>query len=151
MKIGSIVKLEDWDEMEYYIVTDIEKFPTGDLYGVLQMYPAFKDSPSGLFGQSDLKLIANPNDFDYGNLLKIVQSQRERVGITGEPDYLFAVDSHYRKIFKEIHDVIEYHKIEDVDRCLDALNDLDILHKMFGDEAYLQLKEVVQKRLEELK
>lgn len=47
-------------------------------------------------------------------------------------------------------DVIRYDKLENVDQCLDALNDLSLLHDHFGDESYLQLREVVQERLKEL-
>ncbi|AKQ08500.1 hypothetical protein PQE66_gp185 [Bacillus phage PBC2] len=151
MKIGSIVKLKGFDELEYYIVTEVERFSTGDLYGVKQMYPVYADSPDALFGESDLVLLANPYDFDYKTILEIVKNQRDRAGLFTAPDYLDAIETNYKKIFKEIHDIINYHQIETVDKCLDALNDLDTLHKMFGDEAYLQLKEVVQKRLEELK
>ncbi|MGV4321341.1 hypothetical protein [Bacillus mojavensis] len=47
-------------------------------------------------------------------------------------------------------DVIRYDKLENVDQCLDALNDLSLLHDHFGDESYLQLREVVRNRLKEL-
>ncbi|UUV45958.1 hypothetical protein [Bacillus phage vB_BanS-Thrax1] len=156
MNIGSIVKIKDIvklkdDKLEYYIVTEVERFPTGDLYGIKQMYPVYSESPEALISEYDLVLLANPNDIDYKTILEIVKNQRDRAGEFTAPDYLDVIDANYKKIFKEIYDVIEYHRIESVDKCLDALNDLDTLYKMFGDEAYLQLKEVVQKRLEELK
>ena len=47
-------------------------------------------------------------------------------------------------------DIIRYDIIPTIDQCLDALNDLKDLHENFGDEAYLQLKDVVIKRLQYL-
>lgn len=47
-------------------------------------------------------------------------------------------------------DIIQYDKLDTVDECLDAMNDLAELHKQFGDESYLQLREVVIGRLRDL-
>ncbi|PAE04169.1 hypothetical protein CHI13_09630, partial [Bacillus paralicheniformis] len=47
-------------------------------------------------------------------------------------------------------DVVRYDLIESIDECLDAINDLKNLHKTYKDEAYLQLIEVVERRINDL-
>jgi len=161
--VGDIVKKVKAYGMEYHIVIDLERVADGFVYEIMQMYPVARESRRQFLEDDELMLVSEVNDINYSTIIGIIEDKRADKGYEERADYWDYIEvtkalEKYRKYDRPVqlnlpekHDIIEYHKLESRDMCLDALNDLDTLHKMFGDEAYLQLKEVVTKRLEELK
>ncbi|QOV08269.1 hypothetical protein Kirov_70 [Bacillus phage Kirov] len=161
--VGDIVKKTGAHGMEYHIVIDLERVDKTYWYEIMQMYPVASTSRRQFLPDHDLMLVAEVGDINYATIIGIIEDKRDDKGFEGRADYWDYIEvtkalEKYRKydVKPELSlpvkdDIIEYHKLESRDMCLDALNDLDALHKMFGDEAYLQLKEVVIKRLDELK
>jgi hypothetical protein len=90
-------------------------------------------------------------------LLRFIQKDREKIGWYGVPDFIQVANKNLKgdtktpvkevKVPVKRFDVIRYDQLETIDQCLDALNDLNRLYEMFGDEAYIQLKEVVTSRI----
>jgi len=161
--VGDIVKKVNSYGMEYHIVIDLERVDKTYFYEIMQMYPVATTSRRQFMEQSELAMVAEVGDINYSTIIGIIEDKRKDRGMDERADYWDYIEvtkslEKYRKydVQPELNlpvkdDIIQYHKLEDKDKCLDALNDLDTLHKMFGDEAYLQLKEVVIKRLKELK
>lgn len=99
---------------------------------------------------------------EHKMLLDFIGKERQKQGMFGETEYIKAISANKASIKrgreksvavvnpKEIIDVVYYHRIDNVDECLDAINDMNTLHEMFGDEAYLQLKDLLSKRIKEL-
>lgn len=163
--IKDIVTMKDVNQI-LYMVVDYADFtelaPNGkpiiDIdYELIQIYPVKKMPQYTIVGQNEIVLKESEGSKNHKLLLTFIQKDREKRGWFGVPDFITISDNNLKSIQKgkvnEVQnsskklDTIRYDILNSVDKCLDALNDLDILHKMFGDEAYLQLKEVVIKRL----
>ena len=169
-KIGDIVKPRHTKETVYYIVIDVADFtqqggkPDVD-YETMLIFPVeSRISNVDIFTEDSLMPVSRTNEKKYKTILDFVRKEREKKGWFEEPDYIKAIKDNRnaiqlvtkqeKKVVAVIpprHDIVYYNKIDNVDECLDALNDLDTLHKLFGDEAYLQLKDMVRKRIQELK
>ncbi|MDS7057071.1 hypothetical protein NXG04_07215 [Klebsiella pneumoniae] len=144
-------------------------------YTGIQIYPVELEGQVLRFTNDMVESVARIDEAQHAKIMEIINIERVRRGIKWEADYMKTIkqkiDSGLAlewtggqkkvevkpkkkrgrpKKLKDKDDVIEYHKLPTIDDCLDALNDLSDLHKAFGDEAYLQLKEVVTKRLKEL-
>lgn len=161
-----------------YIITHRIKF--GDTeetgYKLLKVYPASDEIEFVTVAEREVSIIAREGKYEYKIIMSFLNEEYRRIGF---PSFLHffkkAMSTQYintkikaknRGIGKrknstraknnnnsfpqQMLDAIYYNEIETVDECLDALNDLNVLHEMFGDEAYQQLKELVLKRLEEL-
>jgi hypothetical protein len=89
--------------------------------------------------------------------LKFIQKDREKKGLVWSTRFHYIAEKNIESIkegtVREVKspnqktDIIRYDTLDSIDKCLDTINDLTILHKMFGDESYLQLKELVTERL----
>jgi len=144
-------------------------------YTLMQMYPVEKEEYM-LFRYTahTFETVALVGQEQHTKIIELIQRERERQGKTDEPFYIETIRKRERadafdkyiakhpdttkhpkqkgkkKKIKITDDVIQYDKLMSVDECLDAMNDLTNLHKTFGDESYLQLREVVVGRLKDL-
>ena len=156
---GDIVKMKFGSVgVEYFIVTDAVDFSDKNdgsdmLYEIMRIFPVAKTSKMANVNENQIELQAKGNGKDGKMIMDWVMEQRTKNGWVEEPDFV-AVIRHNQKMNKlksvlpPNTDVINYDKLPDIDSCLDAMNDLKRLHEAFGDEAYLQLREVVVKRLQ---
>lgn len=157
---GDIVKPKfNAGGIEYYIVIDVNDFSReGDgsemAYDIMRIYPVQKTSFLTSSVERRLERIASAGTKEAKMMVDYVYEHRHKRGWTDKPDFEIALDGNkkFAEDLKEAHrlDIIRYDKILDIDGCLDAMNDLKRLHKMFGDEAYLQLREFAEKRLIEI-
>lgn len=163
--IGDIVKQRNSNRMIYFIITDIsiedDERDEYIIYEVMKIYPVEDENDIDFFYQKELETIAFITQKQHKVIMNMVADERNRKRLMDTPEYIEILQKVKAKPVKRKRpgrpkkinnkdDVIEYHKLETIDDCLDALNNLDSLHKMFGDESYIQLKEVVTKRLKEL-
>lgn len=165
-KIGDIVKWKYSTETEYYIVTDYDDWGVDNMYEIMKIYPIREKSHVNYEPEGNLKMVAEKDGQQNKMMIQFIIEERNKKGYSGEPDFLKAIESN-RKIRENVKekrnnpdeilrkaglksDVIRYDKLGSVDECLDAMNDLKLLHETFGDEAYLQLRELVVNRLKEL-
>jgi hypothetical protein len=129
-------------------------------YELIQIYPIQKNGKYVTMGQPDLNLKEKQGNKNHELLLSFIQKDREKKGWFGVPDFIELANRNLKSIqraegkqVKEVKppmqklDSIRYDQIDTIDKCLQAINDLNTLHKMFGDESYLQLKEVVTARI----
>jgi hypothetical protein len=166
--IKDMVRLKE-DDKVLFMVVDYADFtqpatngkPIIDIdYELMQIYPISKNSKYSTVGQNDLEIKEPYGTRNYQLLMSFIQKDREKKGWYGTPDFIEIAESNLKSIAnaevrtvgenKKMEDVIRYDLIDTVDKCLDALNDLTALHKSFGDEAYLTIREVVKERLEKL-
>lgn len=157
--IGDIVKAKDNNSI-LFIVVDMLDFTkaTNNIsdidYEMMQIYPVRRISKYATLSEGDIELHLGMEDLNSEMLMRFIAKERRKMGWLEEPDFLIAVRESLR--FKSLplsrreYDIIRYDLINSVDECLDAIRDLNRLHEEFGDEAYLQLKEVVFKRIKEL-
>jgi hypothetical protein len=161
---------------EYYIITDMEdySFETSDGewlkdidYQIAMIYPVLRKTKFAVVDEEVIRLVAREEDQQYSLIFELVNRERDKRQWFGKPDYMVFVETNkvanqkkkdgslvatkygWKEKVKDL-DVIKYHELKTVNECLDAMNDLTALHKNFGDEAYLQLKEFVMTRLREL-
>lgn len=157
---GDIVKQRFAKSVEYFIVTDMADFSqNGDgsemVYEVMRIYPITLTSKIANFDEKQLELIGKGNEKQGRMMLDYVIKERLKRGWRDEPDFLIAMSQNLKanKLNKAIPpklDEIRYDKLPNIDSCLDAMNDLERLYELFGDEAFLQLREVVKSRLKQL-
>lgn len=139
-------------------------------YTLVQMYPIEREERSLLrFTAERFETVALIGQEQHSKIIELINIERFRKGKTGAPFYEKVIQKRLRsdnfdnfvsnttkpkkgkkKKIKITDDVIQYDKLATVDECLDAMNDLSELHKQFGDESYLQLREVVVGRLKDL-
>ncbi|AYP68282.1 hypothetical protein PQE75_gp197 [Bacillus phage vB_BcoS-136] len=163
MKVGDIVIItEGFDKSNpcYYIVVDLADFSTSNIkdvdYEIVQVYPVDKSREADIRVYNHVfieRYVGIDNKNSYRAFMEYVSKEREKLGLYGKPDYLSLIeDLHDINVFKAEKnlDVVHYNKIDNVDECLDAISDLKTLHEMFGDEAYLQLKDLVIERIKDL-
>lgn len=151
--IGDIVKIKDQDK-NLYIITDVLEYDIGDSvdydYEMILIYPQRSTSFITL-EQDKIKIHARKTDVNNGAILEFLRKERQQKGVFDKPEYLTIVEENSKEnIFRTPLDTIKYDQLETVDKCLEAIRDLGILYEMFGDESYLQIKEVVGKRIVEL-
>ncbi|MFS0905831.1 hypothetical protein AB3N02_22670 [Priestia aryabhattai] len=175
--IGDIVTYKvSSGTIEYYIITDMEdySFETADGefikdidYQIAMIYPVHRKTKFAVVDEEVIKLVAKETDQQYSLIFDLINKERDKRMWLGKPDYMVFVETNkvanqkkqdgslvatkygWKEKEKDL-DVIKYHELKTVDDCLDAMNDLTALHKNFGDEAYIQLKEFVMIRLKEL-
>ena len=126
-------------------------------YELMQVYPIMKNAKYETVSQPDLNLKEKRGSKNHELLLTFIQKDREKRGWYGVPDFLEVSKGNLKTLdgvrVKDVQppmqklDTIRYDQLDTIDKCLDALNDLKTLHQMFGDEAYLQLQEVVTARI----
>lgn len=139
-------------------------------YTVMQMYPVTKEKNMLLrFTADKFETVAFIGQQQHEKIVELINRERFRRGQVGAPFYEEVIQKRLRndnfdafvsnttknqkgkkKKIKITDDIIQYNKLDTVDECLDAMNDLSNLHKTFGDESYLQLREVVVGRLKDL-
>lgn len=168
--IGDIVRLKDNDSI-LFMVVDVADFTEPSKHGekpvididceLMQVYPILKNAKYTTVSQNDIDSHARRESKDSEILLRLIQKDRERNGWYGVPDFIEVANNNMKAIHKSNQktnvkqvkmpmkrlDVVRYDLIDNVDECLDAINDLNLLYEMFGDESYLQLKELVVSRL----
>jgi hypothetical protein len=163
--IGDIIKLDGDSSM--YIISDIMdfsrtvngKFIKDIECELMKILPVSRRSFIHSVSAKKCDLQAKIGSKEHKSILEFVKKEREAKEWFESPDFAHQVANALKaeelrknnsKIVGEEDDVIRYDKIKDIDTCLDALNDLNLLFKMFGDESYIQLKEVVHMRLKHL-
>lgn len=140
-------------------------------YTACKIYPVDNEGEMYICTSATLETVAFMHQKQHEVIMTMVNRKRVERGLKREAYYMEAIRRKRNQGFttsfekaeikpkkkrgrpkklKDKDDVVEYHKLETIDECLDALNNLSALHKMFGDEAYIQLKEVVTNRLKEL-
>lgn len=122
-------------------------------YHIMRIYPITRTSVIETVSEDQIRLLSKENSMSYELTMELVMREREKRGWTEVPDFLFEIEFNKKATTSDINNdisVVRYDRIGNIDECLDALNDLSLLHKRFGDEVYLQLYEVVEKRLREL-
>ncbi|QIW89865.1 hypothetical protein PQE71_gp183 [Bacillus phage Izhevsk] len=140
-------------------------------YTAIKIYPVEHEGEVYICTSATLETVALVHQKQHEVIMEMINRKRNERGMKWEAEYMRAIKAKKKQGFiqsfekaeikpkkkrgrpkklKDKDDVVEYHKLETVDDCLDALNNLSALHKMFGDEAYIQLKEVVTDRLKEL-
>jgi len=145
-------------------------------YTAVQIYPVEKEGFLLNFKADAVNTVALLSQKQHEVIMEMIERKRKEKGMKWEAEYIKtiqektanngfkqALNTSFKqaevkpkkkrgrpKKLKDKDDVVEYHKLETIDDCLDALNNLTALHKMFGDEAYIQLKEVVTDRIKEL-
>lgn len=145
-------------------------------YTAVQIYPVENEGSIFTFKSDRVNTVAFIYQKQHEVIMEMIERKRKEKGMKWEAEYIKtiqaktanngfkeALNTSFKqaevkpkkkrgrpKKLKDKDDVVEYHKLETIDDCLDALNNLTALHKMFGDEAYIQLKEVVTDRIKEL-
>jgi hypothetical protein len=155
-KYGDIVKLKsDIERAEYYIVTDICDFSDNEdgsemEYQIMRIYPVFMTSLVSVVEEEKIEYLGDRDD--EKTIIDFVMKERNKRGWYGIPDFIIAIGNNLnadekmkakKKKIKKPKDVIRYDKLNNIDDCLIAIYDLKTLHEMFGDESYIQLKELV--------
>lgn len=128
---------------EYYTVIDLFSLSDGvKCYEIMKIYPFESHAPVMTMLESELDLIAKEGTIQFNSLHTYISNQLESA-------YNRKPTIKNVKIIASTtnNDIIKYDEIESIDECLDALNDLKQLHDLFGDEAYLQLYELVLDRV----
>lgn len=148
--------------VEYYIITDVNDFSQdndgSDMnYELMRIFPISKASKVDNLDDKRIEIIAKGDTKDARLILDFVMKKRIEKGWRDTPDFETVLFHNMKLVkgeremnFPKIDDVVRYDKLGSIDECLDAMNDLKTLHNVFGDEAYLQLREVVQNRLKDL-
>lgn len=170
---GDIVKPKFGSNgIEYYIVTDVADFSKKNdgsdmCYEVMRIFPIAKVTKVISFDEKQIELQAKGKTKDSKLIIDFVMKKRAEKGWTETPDFeahIYHNESVAKNVIKykkkatgeiillneEDTDVIRYDLLETVDDCLDAMSGLRDLYNVFGDEAYLQLSEIVQNRLKQL-
>jgi hypothetical protein len=158
---GDIVKPKfSFGGVEYYIVTDVNDFSKSNdgsdmQYEIMRIFPISKASRVDNLDDKRLELVAKGGTKDARLVLDFVMKKRAEKGWNDTPDFE-TVMYHNMKLVNGVRvlsdplDVVRYDQLGSIDECLDAMNDLQEMYNVFGDEAYLQLREVVQNRLRDL-
>ena len=129
---------------EYYIVIDLFSLQDGDkCYEIMKIYPFDSYAPVITMMESELELIAKEGSVQFNSLHKYISNQLEAKNVNAKTS---ATNYEITK-YANTTDIIMYNEIDTIDECLDALNDLKQLHDLFGDEAYLQLYQLVLERI----
>lgn len=176
-KIGDVIKRKNGNDSLFMIVDIVT--PEGvekdiDLsgnifYETMKIFPIEKVSQYLLVDSNDVVLHTENGVTEHKILLQFIKKEREKRGWFDIPDFIQVAEQNIVnkfakasaealmntgevkvKIVQKKYDVIRYDLINSVDECLDAINDLNILYEMFGDEAYIQLKELVAERIKEI-
>lgn len=167
--IKDMVRLSTGDEGVIYMIVDVFDFSDDEQveeldsdydYELAQIYPTTSLTRYIQSTQSELTIVEEFGTKTYNMLWGLVLKEREEKGYYDAPSYLNVAEAnlnfhkknktYYNKIKLKEMDIVRYDRINTIDECLDALNDLTGLYEMFGDEAFLQLREVVMKRIKEL-
>lgn len=147
-------------------------------YTAMQIYPVEKEEHMLFrYNTTQFDLVALVGQEQHEVIIDLVKRERKRQGKTNTPFYEEVIRKRVngeafdklvsntpyttwttpsdkkkgkKKKVEVSPDIIQYDKLATVDECLDAMNDLTNLHKTFGDESYLQLREVVVGRLKDL-
>ena len=132
---------------EYYIVIDLFSLEDGDkCYEIMKIYPFESHAPVMTMLESELDLIAKEGSVQFNSLHKYISNQLESANKSRKTP----IKNVSLKTKTTNNDIIQYDEIDSVDECLDALNDLKQLYELFGDEAYLQLYELVLERVRKI-
>lgn len=147
-------------ENQTFMITDFDDFSKNRdgsdiLYEAMDIFPITKNSKIRFFEPKHLVVKARKGNVNYDVSLKYLYQEREKLGYVGEPEYIRVIRQNEEMVeeknkTEEPTDIIEYNKIETVDECLDAMNDLTRLHEMFGDDAYLKLRKTTIRRLKKI-
>lgn len=156
--IGDIVKFRDSSKSQtkYLLVAGIEDMSTPSThevyYEVSLVYPIAESIKKLTVSEEGLEIVAVYHEEECKMIKDFIKSERLKRGYNNDDIYLSPPKTKKEKPKLKTHkeDVVYYNEIDNVDECLDAINDLTILHKLFGDESYLQLKEFVENRLKEI-
>lgn len=154
-EIGDAVNIEEPMGMDIvYMIVDVTNF--GDIlkdttagieYELMQVYPVEENASYRVADSSEVLLHSRRDTLEYNMLFRLINRERANKGYTGVPDYLRIV---HESLSSQAKDIIDYTDFNTIDDCLDAVNDLKALHKMFGDKEYLNHIDTVIKRMREI-
>lgn len=159
---GDVVKTYAVErEFEYYLITDCESFfnivtqKKDYRYQIMQIYPAKLQSRVSFHKHIELKLVHRAESSEAKYLMEMVKKERLARGFHEKPDFQKAIEVNIHSSDKEFTDFTDesiprYDLIKTLDEGVDALWDLNRFYEVFGDDSYLQLKEIVIKRMTEL-
>lgn len=163
-EIGDIVTLVNGREDKLFIIADIyEKTiyeKTSDRsndkeYKLVLIYPT-PAIPVEVYANENIMKFRAKRHSEYAqNILTNILNEGNNKWIEKFIDKKHAESNKNKKTKTSIkkvknQDTVRYDLIDDIDECLDAMNDLKLLHETFGDEAYSQLRELVVKKLAKL-
>ncbi len=172
-EVGDIVKFKGSEIADYYMITEESTFEDSEGYVettfiIAQVYPVEKISIESLVEDDEVEIVAYNGSKDHELMLKFIMQERRNNSWFEEPHFMRTLNKKNGeetviKALTKTNDndlinadefsakiVVRYDQIETIDKCLDAINDLKSLHDFHGDAAYLQLIEVVEKRIIEL-
>lgn len=173
---SDIVKIRDVEGTCYIITHLVNFWDTGETgYKLLKIYPVSDEIEFVTVAEREVDIVARDGKFEYKVIVSYLNDEYREAGFQSFIHFVKkALLTTYTTINKtknrgsakrktntraknnnnftpkQITDTIFYHEINSIDECLDALNDLKVLHEIFDDESYLQLRELVLKRLEKL-
>lgn len=143
--VGDIVK-KRFDSREYYTVVYVYDFSDKVMYELSILYPVAIHSKTTMENHDSIYIVAENGTEKHSTMIEFINKERLAKGLGG-----IIVDNYSANInFADGLDIVNYDRLESIDECLDAMNDLKLLHNEFGDEDYLHLRELVQNRLKEL-
>lgn len=178
-KVRDIVKVKNINGA-YYMITNFVNFldvkGIGTSYRLIKIYPISDVVECIIVNEKDISVIAEKESHEYNMIIAYLNEGYKNIGYRDFTHFVnnVALPPNYDKdiyvkgnaiikykdktdtknnsisIVKPIQDIIHYHEIDNIDECLDAMNDLKALYENFGDEAYLQLYELVKRRLKKL-
>lgn len=178
-RIKDIVKVNNIEGV-YYIITNFVSFTNiegikGINYRLVKIHPISSVVESIIVNEEDVSIVASRGTHQYSMIIDILNERYNRIGcesfsyfmskamlpsndnkdvakgetVTKRRDKIKTKNNDIY-IPEQIQDAIYYHEINNIDECLDAMNDLKALYETFGDEAYLQLLELVMNRFKKL-
>ena len=153
-QIGDAVTIPYYDKAIYMIVdyTDFSKIhKDNDMdveFELMQIYPVEENSSFEIAVEEDLILHSKVGSVNNMLLHGLIMRERKSRGYDDIPDFIRIARA--SKDALNSTDKILYEELETIDKCLDAILDLRMLHELFEDEYYLDMIEKVEVRIREL-
>lgn len=178
--INDIVRIKGVDDVYYMIthIVDLNGKGIKELsYRLVKIYPVSNVMESVIVNQRDTVIVAKSGKHEHGIVIACLNEEYRNIGYKDLTHFIMRAitlppsdkrnnvkkkaiatkrknktktKNNHLSIEKQMQDAIFYHEIDNIDECLDAMNDLKALYKNFGDEAYLQLYDLVRNRLKQL-
>lgn len=131
-----------------FMVVDYTVFGNEVEYELMQVYPVMENSDFDFAYRNEIVVKCKDGTNESDILHKLIKAERTKKGYVGLPDFVKVAIDTTSALFN--NDYVEYTRYKKIDECLDALNDLKMLHDEFGDKEYLDSMEIVKKRMREI-
>lgn len=162
-KIGDIVRIAE-DESTLYVVLDSADFTNSNAvdidYEIIQILPIRMISNRVTINQQHLSIYAKYGSRNNESLHRFIKNSRESMGLFGVPDFAVALLSNLKaerenadrnRIYTPNEKEVEFDLQATRDQYLDEMNYLEMFHNVFGDERYIEEREIVIEKLKQLK